>query len=71
MQGFLKFENWINDEGYSVSLSYWDSVEAINSWKTHTDHLDAKKKAKWAWYKWCILLKSVQSTKVIQEKKRE
>lgn len=49
-EGFLKFENWVNEEGYSVSLSYWDKLESLKAWKQAPLHKEAKSKAKWNWY---------------------
>lgn len=49
--GFLKFENWINEEGYSVSLSYWETLASLEKWKMYPKHQEAKERAKWDWYK--------------------
>ena len=48
--GFLGFESARDQIG--ISVSYWDSLEAIADWKTQADHLLAQKKGREEWYKW-------------------
>lgn len=50
MPGFCKFENWVDSEGYSVSLSYWETLDNLEAWKMFPKHQEAKKKGKWNWY---------------------
>ena len=47
--GFLGFES--ARENLGITVSYWDSLEAINSWKMQTEHLFAQKQGKEIWYK--------------------
>ena len=47
---FLGFESARDQIG--ISVSYWDSLEAIADWKTQADHLFAQKKGREEWYKW-------------------
>ena len=48
--GFLGFESARDQIG--ISVSYWDSLEAIADWKAQADHLFAQKKGREEWYKW-------------------
>lgn len=46
--GFLGYESVRN--GMGISVSYWDSLEAIRSWKNHPQHL-ALQKQEAHWYR--------------------
>ncbi|MBT8280396.1 MAG: antibiotic biosynthesis monooxygenase [Muriicola sp.] len=48
--GFLGYETARNDIG--ISISYWESLEAIARWKNHADHLEAQKLGRAQWYQW-------------------
>ncbi|MGM5469030.1 antibiotic biosynthesis monooxygenase family protein [Flavobacteriaceae bacterium LMO-SS05] len=48
--GFLGIESARNEIG--ITVSYWDSLEAIKSWKQQTDHLEAQQKGRTDWYDW-------------------
>lgn len=37
-------------EGLGITISYWESVEAIQRWKLHTNHLLAQKYGQEKWY---------------------
>ncbi len=45
--GFLGFESVRQEIG--ISVSYWASLETIQSWKENAEHREAQKKAK-DWY---------------------
>lgn len=47
--GFLGFETARQEIG--ISVSYWDSLEAIAAWKDNWSHRQAQARAK-AWYKY-------------------
>ncbi|HET8737860.1 MAG TPA: antibiotic biosynthesis monooxygenase, partial [Pricia sp.] len=38
-------------EDIGITVSYWESREAIAKWKANTDHLFAQQKGKTDWYK--------------------
>ena len=42
--GFLGFESARNSIG--ITVSYWESLDAIKNWKQQTDHLVAQQKGK-------------------------
>lgn len=48
--GFLGMDSVRNDIG--ITISYWESKEAIKKWKTQTDHLEAQQKGQKSWYDW-------------------
>ena len=48
--GFLGVESARNEIG--ITVSYWESMEAIANWKTNTDHLFAQQKGIKDWYTW-------------------
>ena len=48
--GFIDFES--ARDGLGISVSYWDSLEAIAQWKQKTEHWLAQQKGKELWYSW-------------------
>ncbi len=48
--GYLGFES--ARDGFGISVSYWDSLEAIANWKANTDHLMAQAAGRNTWYSW-------------------
>jgi len=37
-------------EGLGITVSYWESLEAIRSWKQQTEHLLAQQQGRQQWY---------------------
>jgi heme-degrading monooxygenase HmoA len=48
--GFLGVES-ARDDGLGITISYWESLEAIKNWKDHSVHKVAQEKGKNEWYK--------------------
>lgn len=48
--GYLGIESAREEIG--ITVSYWESLEAIASWKENTDHLVAQQKGIKDWYSW-------------------
>jgi heme-degrading monooxygenase HmoA len=48
--GFLGVES-ARDSELGITVSYWDSLEAIKSWKDHAAHQIAQQRGKSEWYK--------------------
>lgn len=48
--GFLGLES--ARESLGITVSYWDSLEAIAQWKAHLDHVEAQRLGKEKWYAW-------------------
>lgn len=46
--GYLGYESARN--GLGITISYWESLEAIKKWKVNTDHLVAQKWGREKWY---------------------
>jgi heme-degrading monooxygenase HmoA len=46
--GFLGVES--AREGLGITVSYWDSLEAIAAWKRNADHLVAQQRGRQLWY---------------------
>lgn len=48
--GYLGFET--ARDGIGITVSYWESQEAIAAWKANMDHQKAQTKGKTSWYSW-------------------
>lgn len=46
--GFLGIDS-VRD-GLGITVSYWDSLESIRSWKRHAEHLEAQRLGHQRWY---------------------
>lgn len=46
--GFLGIESAREESG--ITVSYWESVDAIRNWKMNSDHLFAQQKGRENWY---------------------
>jgi heme-degrading monooxygenase HmoA len=47
-EGYLGLES-VRD-GLGITISYWDSLDAIRRWKETVDHLQAQRKGRESWY---------------------
>ena len=48
--GFLGVDSAREDVG--ITVSYWESLDAIKSWKQNSEHLIAQQKGRKQWYSW-------------------
>jgi heme-degrading monooxygenase HmoA len=48
--GFLGVESVRGADGVGITVSYWDSLEAIRRWRQHLEHLDAQRQGRAKWY---------------------
>ena len=50
--GFLGVESARNDhdDGLGITVSYWDSLDAIRNWKRHAEHQIAQQTGRDRWY---------------------
>lgn len=48
--GFLDVES--ARDGLGITVSYWESLEAIANWKANMDHSQAQKNGIKKWYSW-------------------
>ncbi len=46
--GYLGFESARNEVG--ITVSYWESLEAIKNWKAGAEHIEAQFKGRKQWY---------------------
>lgn len=46
LDGFLGIESVRDEHGVGITVSYWDSLEAIKEWKAHTAHQRVQKRGK-------------------------
>ncbi len=70
--GFLGAESLRRDDGFGVTISYWDSLESIKRWKNNPKHLEAQEKGKKIWYQeYKIRIAKVKREYGFESKKRE
>jgi heme-degrading monooxygenase HmoA len=48
--GFLGVESVRDIDGFGITVSYWDSTEAIAAWKAQAEHVIAQETGKRLWY---------------------
>lgn len=48
-EGFLGIES-ARDEGVGITVSYWNSLDAIKKWKGHSAHRIAQERGRAEWY---------------------
>jgi heme-degrading monooxygenase HmoA len=48
--GFLGVESARGDDGLGITVSYWESEEAIANWKRHAEHRVAQSTGMARWY---------------------
>lgn len=48
--GFIGIDSAREDVG--ITVSYWESLNAIKRWKQHSEHLIAQQKGRKQWYNW-------------------
>jgi heme-degrading monooxygenase HmoA len=47
-EGYLGIESARNEIG--ITVSYWESLEAISKWKNNIEHTEAREKGRTLWY---------------------
>lgn len=48
--GFLGIESVRDAEGCGITVSYWQSLDAIRAWQQHVEHLEAQRLGRSQWY---------------------
>src|SRR5262245_2268098 len=48
--GYLGVESARGDDGLGITVSYWDSLEAIRAWREHAEHAIAQQQGRNKWY---------------------
>ena len=49
--GFLGVESTRGDDGFGITVAYWDSEEAIRAWRLHAEHTLARERGRAEWYR--------------------
>ena len=50
MPGYLGIESARDEEGFGITVSYWESEEAIKNWKQVAEHKEAQRRGVERWY---------------------
>ncbi|MBS0575801.1 MAG: antibiotic biosynthesis monooxygenase [Proteobacteria bacterium] len=48
--GYLGVESARSADGFGITVSYWDSEEAIAAWKRNAEHAEVRKRGRLEWY---------------------
>ncbi|HEY9080750.1 antibiotic biosynthesis monooxygenase [Magnetovibrio sp.] len=48
--GCLGFDSARDTQGFGITVSYWESLEAIKAWRDQGEHLEAQAKGRETWY---------------------
>jgi len=48
--GYLGMESVRTAGGHGITVSYWQSLEAIGAWKRNAEHLEAQREGRERWY---------------------
>lgn len=48
--GFLGMDSVRDVEGHGITVSYWETLEAIQAWRDQPEHLDAQTQGRESWY---------------------
>jgi heme-degrading monooxygenase HmoA len=49
--GFLGIESVRQSDGTGITVSYWQTEEAVRMWKQHTEHQLAQQQGRSEWYR--------------------
>lgn len=64
--GFLGIESARGADGFGITVSYWESEEAIRAWRRHAEHRVAQKVGRERWYSaFRIRVASVERHRVV------
>lgn len=50
MPGFIGVESARGADGFGITVSYWESEEAIANWKRNAEHQIAQRRGRERWY---------------------
>lgn len=48
--GFLGVESARGEDGLGITVSYWESEEAVANWRQHAEHTVARQRGRSDWY---------------------
>jgi heme-degrading monooxygenase HmoA len=49
--GFLGVESARGDDGFGITVAYWESEEAIRAWRLQAEHAAARERGRADWYR--------------------
>lgn len=49
--GFLGMESARGADGFGITVSYWDSEEAIGAWRRQVEHVATRERGRSEWYR--------------------
>jgi heme-degrading monooxygenase HmoA len=52
MPGFLGIESARGADGLGITVSYWESEEAIKNWRVHAEHVVTQRMGREKFYEW-------------------
>lgn len=50
--GYLGYESYTRTDGVGMTISYWESLDAIAAWRRLADHARAQGNGRRLWYGW-------------------
>lgn len=50
IEGYCGMQSVRGPDGFGITVSYWDSEAAIDRWRHHPDHKEAKRRGRTTWY---------------------
>lgn len=48
--GYIGVETVYGEDGFGMTVSYWESLDAIRNWRNNTEHKIAQELGKTKWY---------------------
>ena len=51
MPGYLGIESARGEDGFGITVSYWQDEASIAAWRQHSEHVLAQERGKREWYK--------------------
>ncbi len=51
MPGYLGIESARGADGLGITVSYWQTLDAIQAWREHLEHRAAQERGKREWYR--------------------
>lgn len=64
-RGYLGVESCRDRDGFGLTISYWDSLQAIADWKNHPEHRAVRAEGRRRWYaEYSVTLARVQRTAI-------
>lgn len=59
--GFVRSHSWRDEQGFGVTLSYWESLDAIQAWGRDPEHQQAQGFGREAYQDWRLEIAEVHT----------